>query len=55
MTAGGLTSPLAFICDAARYGIELMGWDADWTGARVFIAGLRAERCRSIGPLEGLG
>ncbi|MBN9505344.1 MAG: hypothetical protein J0I69_04895 [Altererythrobacter sp.] len=39
---------------AARYGIDLHGWDADWLGARLFLAGIGRGACASAGPVEGL-
>lgn len=44
----------SFVRDAARLGIDPSGWDADWAAARIFLAGLDDERCRSFGALGGL-
>lgn len=37
--------------EARRLGLELSGWDADWIGARLFIAGISRERDASLGVL----
>ncbi|WP_278374342.1 hypothetical protein [Sphingobium xenophagum] len=42
---------LGLTIEAARYGFELSGWNADWTGAQLFLAGLNHERCASMGAL----
>lgn len=36
---------------AAHCGLDLSGWNADWTGARHFLAGLSHDRCASMGAL----
>lgn len=38
---------------AAACGIDLYGWDADWLGARLFLAGIADERCASFGAPGG--
>lgn len=50
-----MEGPSAFATRFVRLGIDLSGWDADWATARIFMAGLDDERCRSFGALEGLG
>jgi hypothetical protein len=42
---------LAYSLQAAAVGIDLRGWDADWTGARLFVAGLGDRHCASFGEL----
>lgn len=37
--------------EAARLGLDLSGWNADWTGARLFLDGVSHERCASMGAL----
>lgn len=37
--------------EAARHGLDLSGWNADWTGARLFLAGVAHERDASMGAL----
>ncbi len=37
--------------EAVRLGLDLSGWNADWTGVRLFLDGLGHERCASMGAL----
>lgn len=34
--------------EARRVGFDLSGWNADWTGARLFLAGIDRERDASM-------
>ncbi|MBJ7377820.1 MULTISPECIES: hypothetical protein [Sphingomonadaceae] len=45
------SSGLDMMLEAARLGLNLFGWNSDWTGARLFIDGLKHERCASMGAL----
>ncbi|WP_152536445.1 hypothetical protein [Sphingobium sp. C100] len=47
----GRDGGLVMMIEAARYGLDLSGWNADWTGARHFLAGIVHERCASMGAL----
>ncbi|WP_156415274.1 hypothetical protein [Sphingobium baderi] len=37
--------------EALRHGVSVSGWDADWTGLRLWLAGFDQERDASLGGL----